>query len=191
MSISNELLVRAELYAKSKSILIISQPVLGHGSDGTVWRTSRNTALKILIHEKNFQSELECYRRLQLAGVREIDDFAVPYLRGFDESLLAIEMTIVNPPYVLDFGKVYLDKPPPYWGDEQLMKNAQREWREMFGADWRLVSDIVSTLRTRFGIYYVDPRPSNINTGREAEDDVGLASDWPDDEMFGEEPPTE
>ena len=32
-------------------------------------------------------------------------------------------MTIVSPPFLLDFGKVYLDSPPPYWDDLEIMSN--------------------------------------------------------------------
>ena len=149
--------------------------MLGHGSDGAVWQTSRDTALKILEKAKNFQNELECYRRFQAANIRHIGQFAVPFLEGYDESLFAIEMTIVDAPYLLDFGKVYLDLPPPYYDDTQLMKDALAEWRERFGKDWRLVAAAIDVLKTDFGIYYIDPRPSNICTGRETDDDD---KDW-------------
>lgn len=108
--------------------------------------------------------------RLKAANTREICGFAVPFLEGSDAALLAIEMSLVDAPYHLDFGKVYLDNPPSYYGDKQLMADTYAEWRERFGRDWREVARAMSTLRTQFGIYYVDPRPSNICTGNEGDE---------------------
>lgn len=134
--------------------------MLGHGSDGAVWGTSRNTALKILAREESYRNEAECYRRLKSRGIRYNGKFAVPFLEGLDDKLLAIEMTIVDPPYLLDFGKVTIDRPPVYFGDRQLMKNAYAEWRERFGRDWHAVASALGYLQTTLGIYYMDPRPA-------------------------------
>jgi hypothetical protein len=102
---------RGRLYADLHGISI--EKSLGYGSDGTVWKTSR-TALKVFHSSRIFTVELECYRRLQEAGVTEIYGFAVPQLAAHHDELLALEMSLVNPPYVLDFGKVTLDRRPDY-----------------------------------------------------------------------------
>lgn len=135
--------------------------MLGYGSDGSVWRSSVPTAVKALIREKNYRDEVECYRRLKVAGVSRIGTFNVLVLEGYDDELLVIEMTIVQPPYLLDFGKVYLDRPPVDLYDEQLMENAMAEWRERFGEQWEEVNAAMYWLR-QYGIYYFDPRPGNI-----------------------------
>jgi hypothetical protein len=46
------LLERAELYAQSKGIEILSKERLGHGSDGSVWKTTRPSAVKALYLEE-------------------------------------------------------------------------------------------------------------------------------------------
>lgn len=171
------LLTRAELYCESKQMRLIRQPILGHGADGSVWRTSVDSAVKALEREENFRNELTCYQRFQNAGVMHIGRFAVPYLEGYSESLRVIEMSYVDPPYLLDFAKVYLDKPLPYFGDPQLMRTAYSEWRERFGKDWQLVANVLGILKDRFGIYYVDPRPTNISTGASDNDWEGEPSD--------------
>ena len=73
-------------------------------------------------------------------------------------------MTLVRPPFLLDFGKVYIDHPPPYWGDTQLMANFHAEGRENFQSRWPVVLRALSILRGH-GIYYVDPRPGNVTFG--------------------------
>jgi hypothetical protein len=115
--------------------------------------------------------EVTCYQRFKAANVRHIGMFAVPFLEGFDDDLQAIEMTIVEAPYLLDFGKVWIDEKPPYYGDSQLMANTFAEWRSLFGKNWKHVGSAMETLRRQFGIYYSDPRPSNISMGNDDDDD--------------------
>jgi hypothetical protein len=165
-----DLLSRAESYANSKGIQIYRKDMLGYGSDGNVWRSSAKSAIKALSREKNYLNEVECYRRLKAAGVREIGDFNVPTLEGYDDGLWVIEMSIVQPPYLLDFAKVYLDHPPSYLYDEQMMANIIAEWRERFGRRWTRVNSAIAQLK-KYGIYYFDPRPGNICYGDEDEAD--------------------
>ena len=86
-------------------------------------------------------------------------------LLDFDDHLLAIEMEIVRPPFLLDFGKVYLDRPPPYADDTQLMATAHAAGKELIGKRWSQVLRVLAALQ-RFGIYYVDPKPANIDFGQ-------------------------
>jgi len=108
MADNSQLLSRAEAYADSKGIRLIGKNMLGYGSDGSVWHSSRRTAVKALYHQKNFDNELECYLRLKAASVRRIGMFDVPFLEDFDNERRILEISIVQPPYLLDFGKVYL-----------------------------------------------------------------------------------
>ncbi|WP_442483940.1 hypothetical protein [Aeoliella sp. SH292] len=162
MRSDSELFERVQQYARARNRIVVEQQKLGYGSDGTIWRTS-DSAIKALHRRSNFDVELGSYQRLAAAGVDAIDGFAVPRLIDFDEDLMVIEMEIVQPPYVLDFGKVYLDQPPAYWNDPQIRNNAYAEWRERFDEHWEKVAGVMFSLE-RFGIYYVDPRPSNIDT---------------------------
>ena len=133
----------------------------GYGIDGTVWRTSRHSVVKVFEHEKNYRDELECYRRLGAAAINYISGFAVPELIGCHSSLMVIEMTIVSPPFLLDFGKVYLDSPPPYWNDEEIMAHWHADGKENFGKRWGKVLSLIGALQ-KYGIWYVDPKPGNI-----------------------------
>jgi len=112
--VEEELVRRAEAYAQFRGLSLNFQYPLGSGIDGAVWKTSRPSALKLCERHKSFCDEVESYRRLRELDIRRIQGFAIPRLIDSDESLLAIEMTIVSPPFLLEFGKVYLDSPPPY-----------------------------------------------------------------------------
>lgn len=165
-----EILVRsAQTYIHSRKIALDFQCPLGFGSDGTVWQTSRGSALKILFRDDNYFVERDCYVRLKSAGIRLVGKLNVPILVDYDDDLRAIEMTIVRPPYLLDFGKVYLDDPPPYWDDEQLMANFYEEKAPLFGKNWPRVLSAMASLRLH-GIYYIDPRPQNISFDVEEDD---------------------
>ena len=106
--------------------------MLGYGSDGSVWHSSRRTAVKAIYHRKNYDHELECYRRLKAAGIRHVGMFDVPFLEDFDDDVLVIEISVVQPPYLLDFGKVYLDQEPTHLYDEQMMVDARRVARTLW-----------------------------------------------------------
>ncbi len=149
--------VRARLYGESQGISI--EKSLGYGSDGSVWKTSRRTAVKVFHSSSIYAVELECYRRLQEAQVSEICGFAVPRLAAHSDELLAIEMSLVNPPYVLDFGKVALDRQPDY--PPATIAYVRAEQQEWWGELYPTIQAIVRRLQM-LGIYYADPKPGNI-----------------------------
>jgi hypothetical protein len=163
---ANELVRRAEAYAQSRELAIDFQYPLGAGIDGSVWETSRPSALKIFVNVRTYRNEIESYRRLEAAHVDRILEFAVPRLIDTDEQLLGIEMTIVSPPFLLDFGKVYLDSPPPYWNDGEIMAEWHADGKENFGPRWSKVLSLVGMLQ-KYGIWYVDPKLGNIMFGDE------------------------
>lgn len=149
----SELFRRAQAYANLKRIRVYRKGKLGHGSDGSVWRTSTPSAIKALHSQKKYRNELECYRRLKAAGVQTLCGFHVPVLEGHHDGLMVVEMTIVRPPYCLDFGKVWIDRPPPYYFDAQRMANAHADWRDLFGKHWGDVEVLLYHLRSKFGIF--------------------------------------
>ena len=91
---------------------------LGEGKDGYVWRTSRWTALKIHLTEESYQPERDAYIRLRDLGIDEVAGLRVPTLWEFDDACLAIEMSIVAPPYYVDFASAIFDSPPDFIEDE-------------------------------------------------------------------------
>ncbi len=157
--------IRATQYCQSRGFDVVGKERLGYGSDGVVWRTTRGTALKLFYRAEQFDLEWECYERLRTAEVTQIGCCSVPRLIDADQELLAIEMSLVQPPYLLDFGKVYLDALPTHLYDERQLADALHAWRERFGHRWPDVADVLELLK-KFGIYYFDPRPSNIDLAR-------------------------
>jgi hypothetical protein len=140
---------RAGEYARQLEIAIDFSRALGSGMDGSVWQTNRITAVKALERQHNYRQELECYRRFKAAGVNRVGRFAVPELVGHSDELQIIEMTIVARPFILDFAKVYLDRPPDYT-PEVLAEDEERN-REIFEDRWQEVKSLLWALR-QYGI---------------------------------------
>lgn len=133
---------------------------LGHGIDGNVWRTSRQSALKVFARRDTFERERDCYRRLFENQVVQLAGFHVPELLDYSNQHCAIEITIVKPPCILDFGKAYVESPPEY--SVEALAEAEEAERELFTEEeWKRVR-LVRAALMRYGIHYFDARPSNI-----------------------------
>jgi hypothetical protein len=148
---------RLELYCKMKGRAILQ--MLGGGTDGTVWETTNKTAIKILIKAETYANELEWYRRLLRYNITEIQGFVVPSLVDYNNELLAIEIHVVQPPRILDFGKVKLDAPWDY--SAQTLADWREAQQELWGDYWPTIKRILWKLES-LGIYYSDPNPYNI-----------------------------
>jgi len=133
--------------------------------DGEVWESTRQTAIKAIRRERNYILELECYTRLSRDNVSRISGFSVPRLVGSDDRLQVIEIKIVTPPNILDFGKVHFDRRPDY--SPETWQEWLDERRELFGDHWPRVEALMAALSSGYGIYYMDPKPGNIMFGDE------------------------
>jgi hypothetical protein len=150
---------QASAYAKSRGIATAFDSPLGFGTDGRVWRTSRKSAIKVFEREANYQRERDCYRRLKSREIRRLGCFEIPRLFDGDDQLLVIEMSVVAPPFLLDFAKAYLDRPPDF--SPEVMADWEEQQVEWFGDRWPEIQSALYDL-DRIGIYYRDVRPGNI-----------------------------
>ncbi len=149
--------MRAQQYAERYNVIIEKE--LGFGNQGAVFSTDRETAIKVHDRERFYQRERNVYFRLRDNDVIEICRCAVPRLTSYDDSLWVIEMTIVKPPFLLDFASAYLDIPPDY--SPEVVEDWQQEKQELFEHQWPDVQMILFRLQ-RFGIYLYDVHPGNI-----------------------------
>jgi hypothetical protein len=78
---------------------------------------------------------------------------------GWDDGLKAIEMSMVSPPFLIDFGKAYLDKAPDYSAEAWADYHEAQE--EIWGDRYEEVQGLLWQLR-RIGIHYTDPNTKNI-----------------------------
>ena len=118
------------------------------------------TALKVHHSEEFYRRELMAYERLKQSRVRTVLGFSVPLLIRADDEFLALEMSIVERPYVLDFAGAYLDNEVP-WFEDEVWETWAAEKREKFGARWREVQAVLGALEV-YGIHLLDVNPGNI-----------------------------
>jgi hypothetical protein len=152
----------AEAYVVRRDCRMVGR--LGSGIHGIVFAIEGNAhpglaALKIHNAEEPYLREKQVYGRLKEAGIIEILAFRVPQLIAFDDELLALEMTVVKAPFVLDFAGAYLDSAPKF--SDEIWEEWTRKNQEQFGADWPMARRILGELQD-LGIQMHDPSPANI-----------------------------
>lgn len=153
----------AHRYASRNKLAV--QESLGGGIHGLVYMIQGNTALggtalKVFHAQEFYQRELLVYERLRATEVRQILGFAVPQFISADSELLALEMTVVERPFVLDFAGAYLDNDAPWFEDEK-WEMWEADKREKFGARWPEVQAVLAALED-YGIHMLDVNPGNV-----------------------------
>jgi hypothetical protein len=134
---------------------------LGEGTDGAVWATDSGSAIKAFWAERGYFNERDTYLRLAEWNVtKSLDGFWIPQMYGYNDELMVVEMDLMQrPPYIIDFAKVKIDRPPDF--SEEVLAQADKDGREMFGEDWPAVQSLMRALESD-QIYYLDPKPHSI-----------------------------
>lgn len=96
----DDALKRADRYAANRGIIVDFDRRLGVGQEGFVWKTNRESAIKVFDRFENFEREKSCYEILQQRRIIEIRGFSIPTFLDCDETLRVLEMSIVSPPYI-------------------------------------------------------------------------------------------
>jgi hypothetical protein len=131
----------------------------------TVFAAEDNTrpgffAVKFHREERPFERECGVYQRLREEQTTRILGFNVPKLLSIDAEFRAIEMTIVRPPFLLDFADALLDEAPDF--SEDVLRQWEEERAEIFGERWPEVTRILAALQA-FDVYLLDINPRNIS----------------------------
>ena len=134
---------------------------LGGGTDGDVWKTTRDTAVKVFRSDHGYFNERDTYQRLAEFGVtQQICGFWIPKMLGWNDELMVIEMDLMHtPPYIIDFAKVRIDRPPEF--SEDVLNYAEERGRTLFEHNWPSVKLLLNELES-YQIYYLDPKRGNI-----------------------------
>jgi hypothetical protein len=135
---------------------------LGWGNEGLVYSTTSKTAIKAYLHENLYENERRVYERLSEKSVTKVRGFAVPIFVAASDELRVLEMTIVSPPFIIDFAGAYLDKRPPYADDEEILEGWEQNGREQFGDErWSEVKSLVAAF-AGMRIYLNDVHSRNL-----------------------------
>ena len=127
-----------------------------------VFSSSNQSAIEVHAEKAGYLREIQAYSRLAQHDVREVRGITVPTLRAFDENLQIIEMSLVTPPFIVDFGGAYLDEPPPHAKEPDALARWIEERRERFEDQFMAINGIIAELESRYGIYLTDVHSGNI-----------------------------
>ncbi len=130
---------RAELYAKQNNLTIEKQ--IGGGFEGVVLGTSRKTAIKSLNNLALYRQERDVYLHLKAKNTSNVKGFQIPQFIADDDNLWVIEMTLVSPPFVLDFAGASLLRKTDF--EPEIGAEWIEEKKEQFEADWPRVKEML------------------------------------------------
>lgn len=151
-----EIIERRSAYCSRHNVVIqFDEP--DWGLDAFLWRTTVETVVKVHRYHERFQKELATYRRLAERKIVRLKGFEFPQLVNYDEELHILELSIVSPPYILDFVEVSLGKEPGNFDLERI----ETQQSKQFGNDWPDVKRLLEALM-QVGIYYDDVHNRNI-----------------------------
>ena len=134
---------------------------LGSGRDGEVYLTDRNSAVKFFTIEENYFRERAAYERLSRLLITQVAGHAVPLLLQAIDEFLAIEMTVVRPPFLLDFASAYDEMEAPDFSEEVWVEWREQK-REEFGDRWSNVDSVLAELTRLTGLVMLNVNPGNI-----------------------------
>ena len=136
---------------------------LGAGKDGVVLMHRLTTAVKFFHSNENYTRELRAYRALRDAGTDQVLGLHVPQLIRNDDELRAIEMTVVTPPFLLDFASAYTDDELQWLGfTPEVWAEREAYWAEVFGERWPDAAAVRDAFHRITGLHLLDPSPNNI-----------------------------
>lgn len=148
----------AQLYLEQRGATIQAQ--CGFGKEGVVFKSSHGTAVKVHSGKRSFLNEYYAYQRLSDTQTYRVRGFRVPKLINTDQRLRIIEMGIVEPPCLLDFGSSSTDFEPDFtpevWDDWWAKLEAWFEDR------FPEAEAVFYHLKDNLGIWHLDLRPSNL-----------------------------
>jgi hypothetical protein len=156
----NDLTQRAQEYCQHHNLIL--GRTLGHGLQGMVFATDRKSAIKVHDQRAGYNRERDAYLRLASHKVNQILGHIIPIYFDSDDTRLIIEMSLVVPPFILDFGGAYLDGPASYASDFEKVRAWREEKAEEFGDNWPKVIEILTQLEIHYGIFISDLNSGNI-----------------------------
>ena len=150
-------------YATRRGLLLARR--LGSGLHGVVQEAESNAipglvAVKTHREAAPFQRERDVYLRLREREVSRVCGFNIPQLVAWDDELLALEITMVKQPFVLDFGGAWLDDEAPEFSPE-VWEDWQRRLDESFEARAGVVRRALAALQSH-GVIMLDVHRGNI-----------------------------
>ena len=137
---------------------------LGFGREGDVFATDQPSAVKFFQDRFAFDREREVYQVLSALHIDMLVGHAVPKLIRHDEALLAIEMSIVAPPFVLDFAGARTEEEAAMFDfEDHVVEEHHARLADLYGDRWMQVLAVAGEFTRRTGYVLMDIKPGNIS----------------------------
>src|ERR1700722_17138748 len=128
-------------FEKKHGLRLVSR--LCCGFDGEISLTDSNTAVKFFKESEKFFRESRAYEILSHRRITHVLGHAVPKLERVDNELLALEMSYVVPPFLLDFASAHAESEFPDFPEEVWAEWQERKLEE-FGDRWPDVQRVLN-----------------------------------------------
>lgn len=136
---------------------------LGFGQDGEVYRAHPASVLKVFAEARLFEAEWNAYLLLEEAAVLEVSGHAVPVLLRTDFTLRVLQLTMVQPPFVLDFARASLGERSERRWPAHVWNERMAEWQTRFRPhQWPKVLEVREALGAAAGVWVEDLHQGNI-----------------------------
>ena len=152
-----KLKAKADEYCRQNNTILSRE--IGFGTQGVVYKTQHNTAIKVYDLKEGYQRERDVYTRLKERKIQSIRGLSVPRILNWDDELSVFEMSIVAVPCILDFGGAYLDVAPDHMCRDEIWL-AQKS--EDFGQNWEEAQSVIKEIEFRADIWLADVNSGNI-----------------------------
>lgn len=124
-----------------------------------VFKTKRNTAIKVYNLKEGYERERDVYLRLKERNIQSIRGLTIPRIMRWDDNLYVFEMSVVHVPCMIDFGGAYIDNPPGHMVRDELWREGKAE---EFGDNWEEAQRVIREFEHRAGIWLSDVNTGNI-----------------------------
>ena len=124
-------------------------------------QSDRMTAVKFFDRIHRLEREVEGYHVVRDRGIREVAGHRVPRFVEADKELLALEISIVERPFVLDFAGAKLPHEVPDF-EQHVIDEHIEHLQELFGERWADAMHVAEMFCQATGFTLLDIHPGNI-----------------------------
>lgn len=152
-----KLKLKAEEYSRRNGTIVARE--IGFGTQGIVYKTQHNTAIKVYDLEQGYKRERDVYRRLKERDIHSIRGLNIPRIEKWDDALYVLEMSVVHVPCLVDFGGAYIDTAPDHMVRDEIWETQKAE---EFGENWEEAQAVIREIEFRANIWLADVNTGNI-----------------------------
>lgn len=135
----SKLKAKADKFCSENNTIVTQE--IGFGTQGIVYQTAHNTAIKVYDLQSGYLREKSVYTRLKARKIDSIRGMSIPRIVGWNDDLFVFEMSVVSVPC------------DEVWHEQKA---------EEFGEHWEEAQAVIREIEHRAGICLADINSGNI-----------------------------